>query len=130
MTTNFIPSFKKQAGDVIESHTKDDFILKELVPLSCLFERNSKWMIEIDLPGVDKKDIKVTVTKGHVVVKAKLEESYKVSSHGHVATFESLKKAVEIPPHADIRKISAKFRNGILVITIPKIEFGKRIPVR
>ncbi len=129
MPTNFIPSFKKQDESVFEHHIKDDFILRELVPLSCLFEKNSKWVIQIDLPGVERENIVVTITHGHIVVKAKLEEAYKVATHGRVTKFESLKKVIELPPHADIKKISAKFKNGILTLTIPKIDSGKRIPV-
>ncbi len=130
MVTNFIPSFKAEGDSFFEHHIKDDFILRELVPLSCLFEKNSKWIIQIDLPGVERKNIVVNITQGHIVVKAKLEEAYKISTHGRVTKFESLKKVVELPPHADIKKISAKFKNGILTITIPKIDSGKRIPVK
>lgn len=129
MTTNFIPIFKKLRQFSTENNSKDDFVLRELVPMSCLFEKNSKWLLQVDLPGVDKNKIIVTTTHGNIVVKAKLEEEYKVSSHGQTLTFKTMKKIVEIPNHSDVRNISAKFKNGLLTITIPKIDSGKRIPV-
>lgn len=104
-------------------------MLRELVPLSCLLENNSKWILEMDLPGVDRKNIEVNMTRGHVVVKARLKEAYTVSNHGHVIKFETMKKVVSLPPHADLKKVSARFRDGILTITIPRTDAGKKIPV-
>lgn len=129
MTTNFVPSFKKGSKPGVKIHEKDDFVLRELSPLSFLHEKNSKWTLQVDLPGVEKKNIAVTITDGHLVVKAKLEEAYTVSNHGHFVKFESFKKVVTIPPHADAKRISAKFRDGILTVTVPRIESGKKIPV-
>ncbi len=129
MATNFIPSFKKGGKPVVEHHPEDDFLLKELVPLSCLLEKNSKWVLQIDLPGVEKRNIEVNITHGHVMIKAKLKEAYTVSNHGHVIRFETMKKVVSIPPHADIKRVSAKFRDGILTVTIPRTDAGKRIPI-
>lgn len=129
MTTNFITLFKKRANPVLVRHMDDDFILREIVPLSCVIEKNSKWMLQIDLPGVERKNIIVTITHGHIVIKAKLEKAYNVSNHESITKFENLKKIIELPPHADIKKISAKFENGMLAITVPKIESGKRIPI-
>lgn len=130
MTTDFIASFERRTSSIHGHHLSDDLVLRELVPLSYLTEKNSKWILQIDLPGVERKNIILTTTHGHIVVKAKLEEAYKISNHGHVIKFENMKKIVELPLRADIKKVSAKFKNGILTITIPKIDSGKRIPVK
>ena len=130
MAPDFTSSFKRQTGPMHERHEDDDFVLRELVPLSYLTEKNSKWMLQVDLPGVERKNIVLTVTHGRIVVKAKLEEEYQISDHGQVFRFESMKKMVELPAHVDVRRITAKFQNGILTITIPKMETGKRVPVK
>ncbi|HJU13693.1 MAG TPA: Hsp20/alpha crystallin family protein [Candidatus Nitrosotalea sp.] len=129
MATNFVPSFKKGSKPVLGNHTRDDFTLRELVPLSFLHERSSKWVLQIDLPGVEKKNISVNITDGHLVIKAKLEEAYTVSNHGHFIKFETFKKVVTIPPHANAKRISAKFKDGILTVTVPRVESGKKIPI-
>ena len=129
MTTNFVPSFKKGSKIGVKSHENDDFVLRELSPLSFLHEKNSKWILQIDLPGVEKKNIAVTVTDGHLIVKARLKEAYTVANHGHFVKFETFKKVVTMPQHADAKKVSAKFSDGILTVTVPRVESGKRIPV-
>lgn len=128
--TNFVSTFKKQSETVYVHHRNDDFVLRELVPLSYVLEKNTKWILQVDLPGVERKNIIVTMTNGHLVVKAKLVKAYNVSNHGRVTKFENLKKAMEIPQYADTKKISVKFKDGVLTISIPKIESGKRIPIK
>ncbi len=128
MTFSFIPSFGKPISSIIDDMF-DDFMHNELVPLSYLTEKNSRWELHIDLPGVKRKNIKVTTTADHIIVEARLEEAYNVSRHGHIAKFEQFKKIIKIPPHSDIKKTSAKFKNEILTITIPKIHTGKKITV-
>lgn len=126
---SFIPAFENRINSIFGNDLIDDFVHRELVPLSHLTEKDSRWILQIDLPGVRKKDVSVTVTRGHVIVKAKLEEAYHVSRHGHLTKFESMRKVSSLPTHADTKKISASLKNGILTIMIPKITDGKKIPI-
>lgn len=130
MASNFISSFEKRMNSIFGYELIDDFIHRELVPLSHITEKDSKWILEIDLPGVKKNKIELTLTGGHIVIKAKLEESYCISRHGRMTEFEYFKKVVELPLHVNIKNISAKFKNGILTIIIPKITTGKKIPIK
>ncbi len=107
----------------------DDFVNRELVPLTHLTKKTSKWVLEVDLPGVKKKDIEVILTSGYIVIKAKLEESYCVSRHGSVTRFEYFKKVIDLPPHVNTNEITAGFNNSILTITMPKTTRGKKIPI-
>lgn len=107
----------------------DDFEQKILRPLSCIKEHESKWVLEFDLPLVEKKDINVYINDDEmIVVEAKLRETYhdsKITRH----QYEHFKKSVSIPKNVDIKKISARFTNGRLVITIPKIFQGTKIKI-
>jgi len=130
MTSDFLSWFEKRMESSFDHDFMDDFIHRELVPLSHFIERNSKWILEVDLPGVKKNNIDVIITSDHLIIKAKLEESYKVSRHGHMTEFEYFKKVIGLPSHANIKKIETKFKNGILTIIIPKITAGKKISVK
>ena len=114
---------------VFDNRLIDDFIHGELVPLSHLTENNSKWILQVDLPGVKKKNIAVTIARNHIVVQAKLEEVYHVSRYGNITEFEYLKKTIAFPPYVNTKKISARLKNGILTIVIPKITTGKKVPI-
>jgi HSP20 family protein len=82
-------------------------------------DRNGEIAITVDMPGVQKKDIELTVDKHRVRVIAKTEDrDY------------SFKK--DMTPELNPDKVSAKFNNGVLDITIQKAEEskGKHIAIK
>lgn len=107
----------------------DDIEQKILSPLSCIKEHESKWVLEFDLPLVDKKDINVFVDSDQtIIVEAKLRESY-CDEHQKSYQYEYFKKSISLPKNVDADSISAKFADGRLVITIPKTFQGKKIKI-
>lgn len=108
----------------------DDMEQKILSPLSCIREHESKWILEFDLPLVDKKDVAVYLNSdGMLVVEAKLKETYYDSKAGVRHQFEYFKKAVTLPKNVDTEKITVRFARGRLLITLPKIFKGTAIKV-
>lgn len=106
----------------------DDLEQKILSPLSCIKEHESKWILEFDLPLVDKKDINVYVDSEMVIVEAKLRESY-CDEHQKRYQYEYFKKSLYLPKNIDADNISAKFVDGRLAIIIPKTFQGKKIRI-
>jgi HSP20 family molecular chaperone IbpA len=75
-------------------------------PLTDIFEDNKTVKIYVELPGEEKDDIQLDVTKGKVEVKAK-----------------RFRKIMEISTeNIDIESASSKYKNGVLEVTIPKKE--------
>ena len=107
----------------------DDFVNKQLVPLSHISEKDNRFVLKIDLPSVKKKDIDITLTQQHIIVKAKLEKTYCISRLNCIQEFDYFNKILPIPSEADSKKISAKFSSGILTITMPKKQKGIRIKI-
>ena len=126
--TDYLSFFKGGLPSIFGTEF-DDFVNKQLVPLSHISEKDDRFVLEVDLPSVKKKDIGITLTRQHVIVKAKLEKTYCISRLNCVQEFEYFNKIVPIPSEADSRKISAKFSNGILTITMPKKQKGIRIKI-
>jgi len=60
----------------ISSLLNDDIDQQILSPLSCLREFETNWLLEFDLPMVNKKDIKITLDENSISVEAKLKETY------------------------------------------------------
>jgi len=108
----------------------DDMVEKILSPLSYLKEFESKWVLEVDLPLVNKKDIKVSLDSGNVItVEAKLSEAYIDTKHDVKHEFQYFKKRVSLPGKIDGKKITVNFKNGRLIITIPKVFGGNEVQV-
>lgn len=107
----------------------DDREQKSLNPLSCLKEHESKWILEFDLPLVEKKDINVYLDEDMIVVEAKLRETYVDSKGGKNFEYEYFKKSLSLPKNVDAKNITARFSDGILTITLPKLYKGTKIQI-
>jgi HSP20 family protein len=107
----------------------DDIEHRILSPLSYLKEFDNHWLLELDLPMVNKKDIKVTFDGNMIIVEAKLYEKYSEEKLGKISKFEYFKKSLSLPNMIDTKKTTAKFRKGRLEIKIPKKSTGRTIKV-
>ena len=107
----------------------DDIEHRILSPLSCLREFDNQWVLEFDLPLVNKKDIKVTFDEDTINIEAKLNEKYSEKQIGDVTKFEYFKKSLSLPGKIDNKKITAQFQKGRLVIKIPKKVIGHQVKI-
>jgi HSP20 family protein len=107
----------------------DDIEHRVLSPLSCLREFDNQWVLEFDLPLVNKKDIKVTFDEDTINVEAKLNEKYSEKQIGDVTKFEYFKKSLSLPGKIDNKKTTAQFQKGRLVIKIPKKVIGHQVKI-
>lgn len=127
--SDFASFIGKPMRSVFENDFFDDFVHKELVPLSHLKEKHSSLILEMDLPLVDKKNIEITSSKNYLIIRAKLTKTFCVSRGSTMTEFDYFKKTIKLPSNVNTKQISAKFKNGILRIIIPKIVIGKKIPI-
>ena len=114
---------------IISSYLNDDVEKQILSPLSCLREFGSNWILEFDLPLVNKKDIKITFSENTLLVEAKLKEIYSEEKFGRKTKFEFFKKIITLPGKIDNKNTTAKFNKGRLTITIPKLISGHKIRI-
>ncbi len=104
-----------------------------LHPKSNLRENAQSYEIEIELPGVDAKDIKVEVSKGHLSITAERREmSEGKEEEGEEAKKESrlsYKRLFRLPEAIDAKGIASTLKNGLLKIVLPKKEEEKPVIV-
>jgi len=94
-----------------------------LVPMDVV-EKDSAYELRIAVPGLAKEDIKVDVKAGCLTVEAKKVEEggdenylYKgLSSFEFNRSFSDLDENLKV----DMESISSKYRNGLLIISLPK----------
>ena len=107
----------------------DDIEHSILSPLSYLKEFDNHWLLELDLPMVNKKDIKITFDGNMISVEAKLKEKYTEEKLGKISKFEYFRKSVSLPDMVDVKRTSAKFQKGRLEIKIPKKSAGRTVKI-
>ena len=92
-------------------------------------ETDRESIVDIELPGIDKKDVKVELKDNLLTVSGerkherKREDSEYSRVERHYGRFE---RTFGLPETVNAEKVSAEYKNGILVLTLPKTE--KAIP--
>ncbi len=102
-----------------------------LHPKSNLRENAQCYEIEIELPGVDAKDIKVEVSKGHLSITAERREMSegKEEEGAKKESRLSYKRLFRLPEAIDVKGIASTLKNGLLKIVLPKKEEEKPVIV-
>jgi HSP20 family protein len=102
-------------------------------PLLELDETDDELIVRAAMPGLGKNDFKVEVTQDRLVVRGE-KKSSKRSGHRYEESSASFAQALSLPCEIDPNKAKARFKNGLLTITLPKTERAKtkriKIPIR
>jgi len=101
---------------------------RRVSPAIDVVEHADSFTVECDLPGIDQKDIDVSIASGVLTIKGekKTEEKSKKNKVYKKETWEgSFQRTVSLPAGVDADKVEATFTNGVLKITLPKREEAK-----
>jgi len=117
----------------------DDFIpAKKEQNMKCdIYEKNSAYHIEMDVPGFKKEEISIDVKDGYLTIKAEKnnEESENDEERNYIRRERSYSKYERSFYLGDLDqdKIDAEFNNGMLKITVPKkeeLDNSRKIEIR
>lgn len=93
------------------------------VPAVDVKEENDKFIIHADVPGVDPQNIDVNMENGVLTIKGEREAEKRDEREGYKRIERvrgSFFRRFSLPDTADAEKISARCRNGVLEVVIPK----------
>ncbi|HEY7669203.1 MAG TPA: Hsp20/alpha crystallin family protein [Hyphomicrobium sp.] len=94
-----------------------------MVPELDVHENDKSFSIEVELPGVEEKDVSVTFNNGYLTVKGeKKSEREEKKENYYLAerSFGSFERSLRLPDTLDESKIVARFDKGVLKISAPK----------
>lgn len=102
--------------------------------LADVFEMEKDIVVKVDLPGVERKDVKVYVTDHTLTIEGERTREKEIEEENFFLSevwFGKFLRQIELPETAETEKVEAHYENGILRVTIPKgVEAKpKEIPV-
>ena len=107
----------------------------EWVPKVDVAETKDAMVVKAEMPGVDPKDIEVTFMGDLLTLKGEREKATEEKEeryHRMERTYGAFFRTVRLPMAVDGSKVTATFKNGVLVVTLPKTPAAKGtlIPVK
>ncbi len=92
-------------------------------------EEKNSYVLKADLPGVDRKDIDIVFEDGALTVQGERTANVESEHDGYKRierSYGSFKRTFRMPDNIDADAISAKNENGVLEVTIPKLEKAQK----
>ena len=88
-------------------------------------EETDRYVLRADVPGVDSKDIEITMENGLLTIKGERKHEDKEEREGYKRVervYGTFYRRFTLPDTADAEKVSASSKDGVLEVTIPKQE--------
>ena len=104
-------------------------VLGEMLPQIDVIERDDSIVVHAALPGIDKKDLEVSTTQQTLTLRGSSRKETKEERgeyFRHEISRGNFLRTVTLPAVIDESKIKAKFKDGLLEVTLPKLESAKR----
>lgn len=99
------------------------------VPAIDVVENEKSYRITAELPGMDEKDIEVSVTDQMLTIRGEKKEEREEESEARrlsERSYGSFERSLRLPPGVETDKIDAEFKKGVLTINLPKSEEAQK----
>lgn len=133
---NLLSQIQNDMNQMLERHFSGDpendnsrVVTSRWSPAVDIREKEDQFIILADLPGIQAEDIDITMENGVLTIKGERLEEKEEDRQGY-HRIERVRgnfyRRFSLPDTADADRIEAKGINGVLEITIPKLE--KKLP--
>jgi HSP20 family protein len=98
------------------------------MPAVDVAEEDNEYVVKIELPGVNKDDVKITLESNILTIRGEKKaekETKERNYHRMERSYGSFQRSFTLPTTVKNDKIDAEYRDGILSITLPKAEEAK-----
>jgi len=109
---NFMPMRKWEGGNIF-------------TPAVDIKDEGNKLLITTDLPGMNKEDIELNLKEDMLEISAKSGTEKETEEEGYIRKerqYTHFYRAVRLPASVKEEESTAKIENGVLTITLPKME--------
>ena len=99
------------------------------IPRVDVTETGKEVSLDVELPGLEKKDIKVEVKDSTLTISGERKQEKKTENAECCRVerrYEKFERTFGLPDNVKTDNVSAEYKNGILTLTLPKTE--KAIP--
>ena len=135
---NYRSSLQKEINRLFDEFDKvwdSDFFspmvkspLSDFRPSINLSENDNEYIVTAELPGMDENDVSVELRNGGLIIKGEKKHESEEKKDGYIyseRSYGSFNRQIPLPDEIDVEKVDAKFKKGVLKITLPKTEKAK-----
>jgi HSP20 family protein len=132
MPTTSLSSFRKEMDRLFDRFWDGDplelTMTGEWSPAMDFTESKEAFTVKMEVPGLEAKDIQVSIHNGMLSIKGeKKQEREQKDEHFYrmERSYGSFSRDLRLPAAVDELKVNATFKNGVLIIVLPKTDEAK-----
>jgi HSP20 family protein len=102
-----------------------EFAAGEWAPAVDIIENDRGIVIKAELPGIDAKDVAVTIDNNVLTLKGERhveKDAKKENFHRMERAYGVFARSFALPQHVDTAKVAAEFKDGLLTVTVPRSD--------
>ncbi len=106
---------------------------EEWQPAIDVTETESELVVNVEIPGMDPKDIDILLSEGTLLIKGEKRpdaEEEKADYHLLERNYGTFTRSIPLPTEVRSDKISASYKDGVLKITLPKSKEAKKKEIK
>ena len=95
---------------------------EEISPSVDLVEKDGKYLLTAELPGINKEDISITIDDGYVTLSGKREAKTEEEGSDYYVRemrYGSFSRRFELPKKVVEEKVDANYKDGVLTVVMP-----------
>jgi HSP20 family protein len=105
-----------------------------MMPLADVRETDEAVIVAMDLPGIDKQDVDITISEDELRVVAEKKTETEIQEkdfHKRERTFRRFERAIKLPVAVRGDEAKARLESGVLEVTLPKeaVTLRKRVSI-
>ena len=103
------------------------------VPSAEMDETDEEIHLKLEVPGLEAKDLDISVTEDSVSIKGERQSETKTKEEGMMRSefrYGKFERVIPLPAYIQSDKVAAEYKNGILNLTLPKVEEEKERVVK
>jgi HSP20 family protein len=111
--------------------------METFIPSIDMREDEKEVVVKAELPGMNEKDIEVTLADNGLTIQGEKKDEKEEQGKGYrhrEASYGAFCRFIQLPEGLDIEKVDARFKNGVLTVTLARQEGarakGKKISIK
>ena len=126
---DWLTLFRQQINEIFTFlstlEVKDNPADQEHAPFLDIFETAGEYVIEVELPGFERRDLSLSICCNMLVIEGLKREEDRRKQVNYICLerrFGRFCRTVEIPPAFDIKGVKAKYDRGVLAVVFPRLK--------
>lgn len=95
------------------------------IPMADISETEDSFVVEVDVPGVNKDQIDIQLSERELIVSGSIEEREHERRHRKTRRTGSFELRTLLPGDVDAERVDARLHDGVLTLSLPKAEAAK-----